>query len=222
MELPFDADQFLRLFAAYNSAVWPFQFVIVGVALAALYFAMRPGARSERSPAFLLAALWVWSGVVYHLMFFRQINSAAILFGALFLSQAVLLMALARRRRLRLRFSRSLAGWSGATLIAYALIVYPILGALLGHTYPATPTFGAPCPVTIFTFGLLLWNVERTPWYAFGIPVLWSLVGSSAIITLGMREDLGLPVAAAITLAVLVAGHVRSRQRTVHELQAST
>src|SRR5687768_15097154 len=125
MELPFDADQFLQLFAAYNRAIWPLQFVIVGVALAALYFAMRPGAPSERAPAFLLAGLWVWSGAVYHLMFFRQINRAAILFGALFLIQAVVLMVLARRRRLVLRFSRSLAGWSGATLIAYALIVYP-------------------------------------------------------------------------------------------------
>lgn len=222
MELPFDVDQFLQLFAAYNRAIWPFQFVIVGVALTAVYFAMRPGARSARAPAFLLAALWVWSGAVYHLMFFRQINPAAILFGALFLIQAVVLMVLAHRRRLLLRFSRSLAGWAGVTLIVYALIVYPILGALLGHTYPATPTFGAPCPVTIFTLGLLLWNVERTPWYAFAIPVFWSLVGSSAIITLGVREDLGLPVAAAITLVVLIAGHVRNRQRTVHKLQAST
>jgi hypothetical protein len=219
MQLPFDAEQFLQLFAAYNRAIWPFQFVLVGAALAALYVAVRPDVRSERAPAFLLAALWVWSGAVYHLMFFRQINPAASLFGALFLSQAVVLLALARRRRLVLRFSRSVAGWAGAALIAYALVLYPILGALLGHTYPAMPTFGAPCPVTIFTFGLLLWNVKRTPWYAVAIPVFWSVVGSSAAITLGMREDLGLPVAAAITLVAALATHVRNRRRTVHKLR---
>lgn len=52
-------------------------------------------------------------------------------------------------------------GWA---LLAYASIVYPLLGQLLGHGYPAMPMFGiTPCPVTIFTFALCLLTTEPVP-----------------------------------------------------------
>lgn len=48
----------------------------------------------------------------------------------------------------------------------------PSLGVAIGHTYPAQPTFGLPCPTTIFTFGLLLWVRPPVPWSLLVIPVL--------------------------------------------------
>jgi hypothetical protein len=73
----------------------------------------------------------------------------------------------------------------GAGIVGYALVVYPLLNVLLGHRYPAMPTFGAPCPTTIATFGLLTWATPRPPWFVWPIPILWALVGTSAAFTLG-------------------------------------
>jgi hypothetical protein len=88
-------------------------------------------------------------------------------------------------------------------LILYALILYPIVGSLLGHVYPSSPTFGLPCPTTIFTFGMLLW-VRKPPLIVLIIPVLWSIVGFSAALQLGIKEDIGLPMAAALVIILQV------------------
>src|SRR6478735_636787 len=49
---------------------------------------------------------------------------------------------------------------------------------------PAVPTFGLPCPTTIFTIGVLLFAKAPVPRSAFIVPVLWALVGSTAAFTL--------------------------------------
>ena len=103
----------------------------------------------------------------------------------------------------------------GMVFIVYALVVYPAVGLLAGQRYPNLPTFGAPCPVTIFTLGLLLWNTRRTPVYVIAIPLIWSAVGTSAALSLGIVEDIGLAIAAILALATVVrarsVGQVTSR-----------
>lgn len=207
--MPFTNEQFFQVFAAYNAAVWPLQIVLVGGAVAALSFGIWPSPRTARWASIIIALLWAWSGVVYHAGFFSRINPAAFLFGGFFVLEAILLTVATRQHRLRLQFRSSVVGWLGAALVVYALAIYPVLGLVLGHAYPAAPTFGAPCPLTIFTFGLLLWNQERTPWYVLVVPILWSAVATSAALSLGVREDLGLPAAAALTLAIIFLRRVR-------------
>ncbi|MDH3642668.1 MAG: DUF6064 family protein, partial [Gammaproteobacteria bacterium] len=67
-------------------------------------------------------------------------------------------------------------------------------GALFGVT---------PCPVTIFTLGLLIARSERLPWWILVIPVWWALVGTSAAILLGVPEDLMLGIAALLLIVFL-------------------
>lgn len=74
--------------------------------------------------------------------------------------------------------------------------MYPALGKLVGHDYPAAPTFGLPCPTTIFTVGILMLTTSGTPRLAYAAPVLWAAVGSSAAFLLGVYQDLSLVVAA--------------------------
>ncbi len=88
--------------------------------------------------------------------------------------------------------------------IAYALLLYPALGYLLGHGYPAAPSFGVPCPTSIFTLGLLVWAGPSIPRRLFAIPLAWSAVATSAAVTLGMIEDFGLLAAAVVTVGWLV------------------
>ncbi|HZS03501.1 MAG TPA: DUF6064 family protein [Blastocatellia bacterium] len=195
---PFTVEQFQDVFSAYNKAIWPSQIFLIAFTLATVFPAIKPGSLSNRLISGWLAFLWLWAGVVYHLAFFARINRAALIFGTLFIVQALVFLfvgVVQLRLTFQARWDRH--GISGAVLICYALIVYPVLSFLMGHQYPAAPTFGAPCPTTIFTFGLILWADGKIPQYVLVIPLLWSLTGLSAVVYLGMTEDLGLVVAGA-------------------------
>ena len=76
-----------------------------------------------------------------------------------------------------------------------------------GRRYPALPTFGLPCPTTIFTNGLLLFAEAPTPRIVFAVPILSAGIGSLAAFGLGVTEDLALLIAAAVGVAALVDLH---------------
>ena len=109
---------------------------------------------------------------------------------------------------------RTAATVIGGRFVLYAMVIYPALGLALGHGYPSAPMFGvAPCPLTIFTLGLLLWaNADaRLPKGLLVVPVLWSLLGVTAALQLGIREDLGLLVAGVTTVVVLLGQRLSRR-----------
>jgi hypothetical protein len=189
--LPFTREQFIDVFVAYNDAIWPLQTVtyLFGIIAAALLF--RPGRFSNWIIAGVLAAMWAWTGIVYHGLFFAPINTPAYLFGVLFLLQGGLLAyAGIRRDRLQFGFQSGPAAWVGAAFLIYAAVLYPLIGMATGHAYPEMPMFGVtPCPVTIFTFGLFLLTTQRLPRSLLVIPFVWSLIGGSAAIVLGVAQD---------------------------------
>lgn len=198
MALPFTIEQFLAIFEAYNLAIWPVQIVAYVLGLMAIALVVRGGANSGSLVSGILALLWLWTGLAYHLWFFAEINPVARVFALVFIVQAgVFVYAGIVQPELRFRAQASAPGLLGTLFIVYALVLYPLMGALLGHAYPRSPTFGVtPCPLTIFTLGMLLWVERPVPRYVLGIPLLWSLVGSSAAVSLGILEDTGLLVAA--------------------------
>jgi hypothetical protein len=200
VSLPFTRDEFFDLFAAFNAEAWP---VLIALWLASavvsvrLFSARRPG---DRVVSALLAAHWAWSGFAYHAAFFTSINPAAWIFATLFLVQAALFVWMGIVRR-RLSFVSTRNGWTPIAwlLIVYSLL-YPAINAAQHLTFSRIPTFGVPCPTTIFTAGLLMLAAPRAPVLAL-IPVLWSLVGGSAAVLLDVRADFALP-AAGIVLAI--------------------
>src|SRR5512136_1842579 len=92
MHLPFSVEQFYSVFESYNSAVWPAQIVLLGLAVAAIGLSHVRAGWGSKSTAAILAALWAWTGAVYHLSFFAGINPAARVFGGLFILQAALFL----------------------------------------------------------------------------------------------------------------------------------
>ena len=200
MKLPFSPPEFFSVFAAYNTAVWPLQLLLVGLAVTVVGLALRPRHWSNRFTSWVLAFLWIWMGLVYHFGFFRTINPAAGVFAAAFVLEGVLIGVVGGvRGRLDFRFQPTWLGLTGVLLIGYALVGYPLLASLMGHHFPMTPTFGLPCPTTIFTFGVLLWLLRPAPVSLLVVPLAWSLLGTSAALQLGVREDLGLVVAGVLT-----------------------
>jgi hypothetical protein len=144
----------------------------------------------------ILAIFWLWTGIVYHILHFARVNTAAYLFGELFVVQGFLFLYAALRSSFpSFEFRSDLRGFFGAGFIVFATLVYPALGYLLGHVYPSAPTFGVPCPTAIFTFGVLLFARTRLPVYLYMIPLIWSVIGASAAFYFGVLEDIGLFVA---------------------------
>jgi hypothetical protein len=114
------------------------------------------------------------------------------------------------RRQLTFRLSLQGRGLLGFTLVAFALAVYPAWSLLAGHRYPEFPTFGLPCPTTIFTIGMMAFLAQPYPRSPLLAPVLWCLIGAQAAFLLGVHQDLGLLVAAAGGVFLVV----RSRRTT--------
>lgn len=188
--LPFTHQQFLDVFAAYNAAVWPVQ-VLAYLAAAAVCWAIAWSVPADgRLAAWLLGLGWAWTGVAYHLLQFARINPAAYAFGALFVLQGALFVFLGWRRPpvfAGVRGPRVVLGWM---LIAYSTLAYPLAGLASGMAYPALPMFGiTPCPLTLFTYGVMLLAAGPWPWWLLVLPAAWSLVGGSAAILLGVPQD---------------------------------
>lgn len=212
MSLPFTSRQFFEVFAAYNIAVWPAQVFLNLAALLALWWITLNRTSANRRVAMILVLLWVWMAVAYHFAFFASINKAAWAFGVLFMvGAAVFVWEGVVKGRLHFTAPHDRRGWAGLVLIGYSMLVYPLLGSLFGHAYPATPTFGLPCPTTIFTIGVLMQARRPAPLRVFIVPILWSLIGSFAVFGLGVYQDAGLLVAAAAAVVAALPG-TASRQ----------
>ena len=102
------------------------------------------------------------------------------------------------------KYQNNIYNYIGIIFIAYALIIYPILGYSLGHKYPYSPTFGLPCLTTIFTFGILLFINKKIPVIVLIIPLLWSIIGFGAALNLSIYEDYGLLISGILGFILLV------------------
>lgn len=202
MRLPFDSGQFFAVFARYNEAVFPAQVLHMLLALVAIALLFRRESVADALQAAILGLFWIWTGLAYHLAFFTAINPLAYAFaalsvagGGLFLWQGVF------RRRLRFRWRNDARGSAGTALILFSLLVYPAWTIGTGHTWP---TFGLPCPTTLFTIGLLGFLEPPWPRGPMVVPILWCAIGAQAAFLLDVLPDLSLIAAGAFGLWLVV------------------
>jgi hypothetical protein len=187
--LPFTREQFFEVFAAYNQAIWPAQVVAYLLAGACLLAVLVNRRYARRFSLAVLAVLWAWTAIAYHWLQFATVNPAAVAFAIVFLVQAIVLAFFAARPDVEVDTGAG-RRWSGWALVAYATVVYPLLGYASGHVYPAAPTFGVtPCPLVIFT-----------------IPVAWAVIGGSAAFLLGVPQDWALPLSAGVIVWMALRG----------------
>ena len=200
--MPFTANEFLDVFAAYNQAVWPFA-AILWLLTALVCAAQVLGASIPAPlPRLLLAGHWLWAGLVYHAWFFTAINPAAWLFAALFVLQGVLFIAFKSPARQAVDGAEATRRVVSSLLIVYSLI-YPVVVLADGFVYPRMPTFGVPCPTVILTIGVLL-ATSTPPVLLSVIPVGWSLIAGTAAWLFGVHADFVLPAAAGALVVDLI------------------
>jgi hypothetical protein len=205
MQLPFTAEQFFSIFARYNESVWPMQIILTLLALVVVILLFSASRHSSRLIAAVLSFFWTWMAIAYHFAFFTAINTAAWFFGVFFLAYALWFAWIGViRNKIQFSLQGGVRAWLGSLLIIFSLIIYPLLGYLFGHRSPAMPTFGVPCPTTIFTLGILMFAKTPFPRSVFIAPVLWSAIGSFAAFQLTVFQDYGLLIAGLIGLIVAI------------------
>jgi hypothetical protein len=204
--LPFTQQQFFQVLAEYNDAIWPAQVVAYALAVLMLLAALQGAWRIALAG---LALMWIWTGVGFHWLQFTTINQAAWAFGAVFVGQgALLVLAGVRSHRRSFGERRGLPAVIGWALIVYAGIGYPLLGMWAGHAYPYLPMFGVtPCPVTLFTIGMLLLASPAAPAWLLVVPLGWSVVGGSAAFLLHVPQDWPLLFCAIVVAWMIVRNH---------------
>ncbi|NOS84810.1 MAG: hypothetical protein HOP31_06695 [Ignavibacteria bacterium] len=215
MKLPFTTEKFLQVFTNYNQTIWPLQILFILLAVICVVLIFRNSAYTNVIVPAILAFFWIWMGLVYHILFFSKINPAAYLFGGFFILESILIIYYSTiRKKIELVYNKDIFSYTGIALIIFAIAIYPLIGSFIGHIYPASPTFGLPCPTTIFTFGILLFNKGKLPVGLIIIPVIWSLIGFTAALKLGIYEDTGLLITGIVI--VILAYYKRKNFQTMN------
>jgi hypothetical protein len=195
MKLPFTTEDFFLTFESYNQEIFPIQILFYLLSIFILYLLVKRNLDVSNVISLILGFFWIWMGFVYHIMFFSRINSAAYIFGSFFVLQGILFIySGVYKNILVFRNRKDIYSAAAYMLFIYALLVYPVIGHFAGHIYPFAPEMSAPCPTTIFTFGVLLFSSGKFPKWLMIIPLLWSLIGFSAAVNLNVVQDYGLVI----------------------------
>jgi hypothetical protein len=185
-------EQLLEVFATYNPQIWPLQIVAYLLGIASVVLAVRKTAFSARGIPAILAFFWLWVGLMFWLPSVLQGFTPGYFFTALFIIQGGLFLFYSLKPKFAFGVQNNAGAWAGMIIVLYALVGYPLVGALVGHTYPRMSPFGlTPCPVVTFTCGLLLLTEQKVPKGLLILPFLYTLTGI-VWVSIGMWEDIGM------------------------------
>ena len=198
MKTPFTSEQFFEVFEKYNSAVFPFQILLIALGIISIFLIHSKKVIKNKLIAGLLGLFWLWIGIVYHISFFASINKAAYVFGGLFVLQGIFFYIELFRNKLKFTFHKTSRGYIGYCFILFGLLIYPIISYLLEASFAKTIALGLPCPTTIFTFGFLMLSSNKLSKYLLIIPTLWAIIGTGAAINFGVYQDYVMILAAII------------------------
>ncbi|KPK80961.1 MAG: hypothetical protein AMS25_08210 [Gemmatimonas sp. SM23_52] len=207
-------EGFFELIRSYNTATWPAQILTFVLGVTAVMLALRKTSNSDRIIAGILAFLWLWSGVVFLMVFLGPwvptffgfaLPGFGYLSGVLFIIQATIFTYFGViRPSLSFKLTADIHGVIGAVMVVYAMVIYPIVGYVTGRPLPGHPVFGtAACPVAIFTLGMLFWTNRRTPQFIPIIPMIWGLAGILAVVSIRVWADAGLFIAGILGFVIL-------------------
>lgn len=192
---PYDRQSWFYLVGDYNQAVWLAYPLALLLTLAMLGLVFRPAKwlgrdQSVRLVLALLGAAWIWTGAVFHTLYFADLNWAAPWFGRAFVVQGALLLLTALLLKSASWVSpSSLRGRLALFLLISGLVIYPLSGLLEGRAFLQLEWFPLlPAPVTLVSVACLVLLKTRWRHALVIIPLVWGVVSAAFAITLGLLE----------------------------------
>ena len=210
MNITFTLKQMLNTFANYNDAIFPLQIFVYLLGIVALLFVIKQKEYSSRIIFGILSFLWLWTGTIFFMQYFGPIYKPAYGFGGLFIIQGIVYLVSYFKSQVSFSYNKGVFSLVGIIFIVYAMIGYPLFGYFINHIYPQTPPFGlTPCPLVIFTFGLLLLTNTKVPKSLYVIPFLWGVSGIFPVMV-GIWEDIGLIIAGILGTIMIISRDKKS------------
>ena len=194
-------EEFFDLFGSYNE-MYLIVIVLTNVlAIIALLMVFRKSEYSNRVISFTLAFLWLWIGIVFGILVFGpfptvlagiEMSGSWYLFGSIFAIHGIILLYFGViKDTTSYSWKPGSRHFFGLLFIVFGLVIYPFVGVLTGRVFPEYPVFGiAPCPVTLFTIGLLLWSDKKPSLLLVAIPIFWALMGVVPVLFYGIYADI--------------------------------
>lgn len=216
--LPYTAEVYASVLAQYNAATQPAVWLALALHAAALALCLWRPERAGRAVALILAAGWLWTGIVFFVLRFATIHFAAPLYGAGFvLAGLLVLWRLVLRDRPVFRVRPGLVGSTGFGLALLALAGYPLLALAGSFGLAGAQAVGvAPGPTALFTLGLLLMREGRAPVLPAILPLVWCLVGGLSAWAIAYPDDAALPVLGLLVAGLIVVKNRRAAGRGAH------
>lgn len=149
------AERFFQFMAEYNTAIWPAQVVFYALSAFFIYTSFNNFKHSNTINILTLSSLWILNGAVTLLIYFTNFHNQYYLWGPLWIAQGFLIYYHGIiKKQLNFKIKKDIYSFTGLTFIAYALIIYPLIGSWIGHPFPKGPIFGAaPCPTVTLLSG---------------------------------------------------------------------
>lgn len=204
-------EEFFDLFGSYNEMYLIVIILTFVFAIVALLMVFRKSTYSNRIISLTLAFLWLWIGIVFGILVFGPFPTVMAgiempgiwyLFGSIFaLHGFILLYFGVIKDTVSYTWKPSYRHYIGLFIILFGLVIYPFVGVLTGRVFPEYPLFGiAPCPVTLFTIGLLLWSDVKPALPLVVIPIFWGFMGIVPVLFYEVYADIVTILAGIIAL----------------------
>jgi len=208
--LLFSPRTYYRLFELYNIELWPLQLLFLALGAAILLLWRRRSELAGRALAAIIALCWLWVAWAYLSQRYASINWAANYYALAFALEAVLLLWLGVvRGRLTLAPVGSVRQRIGLGLFVFAWLCFPLIGPLLGRSWPQAEIFGmAPDPTALATLGILLLCGVRPLWWLFPIPVAWCLISGATLWAMDSPDFLVAPLGALLAIGIASSSRV--------------
>jgi hypothetical protein len=204
INIPLTLEQLLAIFEAYNIAIWPMQVLAYVLGLVAVYFTWKRIRYSNSIISAILAVMWLWTGIVFCTFYWAPAYGAAYGFAVLLIAQGILFSMNVFTARLSYHLGSNVYSVIGILFILYAMVGYPVVGYFLGHIYPRALPFGlAPCPTSVFTFGLFMLTDKKVPKSFLVIPLLLA-ISAFVPVSIGILEDIGLIIAGLVGIPMIL------------------
>ena len=208
-------EEFFDLFGSYNEMYLIVIILTYILAIVALLMVFRKSEHSNRIISLTLTFLWLWIGIVFGVLVFgptpmfiagTEYPGVWYLFGSIFTIHGIILLYFGViKDTASFTWKPSYRHYIGLIIILFGLILYPLVGVFTGRVFPEYPVFGiAPCPVTLFTIGLLLWSDVKPSLQLMIIPLFWSFMGIFPVLFYGVYADIGTVLAGIVALLYYV------------------
>ena len=199
--LLFSPRTYYRMFELYHQEVWPVQLLALAGAVLIIAFLWRANERSGVVIAALLATMWLWVGISFHLMRYATINWAARYFAVLFVTQAALVVWYGIvRRRMTFRPTKSGGRWLAPAVFIAAIVLPPLSGLATDRTWTQVELFGlTPDATAVATLALVLVGPDPAPRMLALVPLAWCAIGAATMWAMASGE-------AWVSIAAVLAG----------------